>query len=327
MRKALIIGLQRYLHASLWGNKDAKEICRVLKSHEDTSANFGCKLLIDEEEMVYRQQLKTHITELFEAEGFEAVLLYFSGHGNIDATGGYIIASNFEEHKEHNQCNECNAYNEGVSMDEILTLANQSKALNKIIIMDCCHSGAIGNPQIDNGNVTRIGNGVTILTSCTKAQISGQDIGQGVFTRLLIEALEGGAADLCGNITAGSIYGFIDNALGQWGQRPVFKTNVNSFMSIRKVKPPIQLDVLKKITVYFKNAGQEYPLDPSYEFTVPEANPEHVAILKDLQRMASVGVVKPVGEEHMYFAAINSRSCKLTTLGQCYWRFIKEGKI
>jgi hypothetical protein len=313
MRKALIIGLQNYPHASLLGKiHDAEEINRILKTHEDQSVNFGCKLLTDEvgEVMVNRQQLKTHITELFEAEGFEAVLLYFAGHGNIDAAGGYIIASDL---------------NEGVSMDEILTLANQSKALNKIIILDCCHAGAIGDPP--NGDVTRISNGVTVLTSCTKNQTTGQEYGRGVFTRLLIEALEGGAADLCGNVTAGSIYGFIDNALGQWGQRPVFKTNVNSFMSIRKVKPPIPLDVLKKITTHFKNADQEYPLGPSYEFTAPEANPEHVVILKDLQKMVSVGVVKPVGEEHIYFAAMNSKSCKLTALGQCYWRFINEGKI
>jgi hypothetical protein len=314
MRKALVIGLQNYPQGSLLGySHDAKEVYQVLKTHEDQSANFGCKLLTDEERMVTRQQLKTQITELFEAEGFEAVLLYFSGHGNIDAAGGYIIASDLGE------------YNEGVSMEEILTLANQSKALNKIIILDCCHAGAIGSPP-DVG-ITRIANGVTILTSCTKNQTAGQKTGRGVFTRLLIEAIEGGAADLCGNVTAGSIYGFIDNALGQWGQRPVFKTNINSFMPIRKVKPPIPLDILKKITSYFKEADQEYPLDPSYEFTVPAANPEHVVILKDLQQMVSVGVVKPVGEEHMYFAAMNSKSCKLTVLGQCYWRFIDEGKI
>lgn len=237
-------------------------------------------------------------------------MLYFSGHGNIDAAGGYIIASDLNADKGR------------VSMEEILTLANLSKALNKIIILDYCHAGAIG--ESSNGDGTRIGNGVTVLTSCMKNQTTVQVYGQGIFTRLLIEALEGGAADLCGNVTAGSIYGFIDNTLGQWGQRPVFKTNVNSLTSIQKVKPLIPLDVLKKITIYFNNADQEFPLDPSYEFTTLEANPQHVAILKDLQKMVSVGIVKPVGEEHMYFAAMNSKSCKLTVLGQCYWRFFNK---
>ncbi|HBE77520.1 MAG TPA: peptidase C14 [Firmicutes bacterium] len=312
MRKALVIGLHNYPHASLLGCiGDAKEIYRILKEHEDQTVNFGCKILIDEKGQVNRQQIKNQIIELFEAEKYEAVLLYFAGHGNIDAAGGYILASD--------------EYKEGVSMAEILTLANQSKANNKIIILDCCHAGAIVNPP--NGDVTGIGDGVTILTACTKNQTAGQEKGRGVFTRLLIEALEGGAADLCGNVTAGSVYGFIDNALGQWGQRPVFKTNVNSFMSIRKVKPPIPLEVLKKIILYFKEVDLEYRLDPSYEFTAPEANPDHVAILKDLQKMVSVGVVKPVGEEHMYFAAMNSKSCKLTVLGQCYWRYINSDEI
>ena len=40
-----------------------------------------------------------------------------------------------------------------------------------------------------------------------------------------------------------------------------------------------------------------------------------------------VGLVCPVGEEHMYYAAMNSKSCKLTPLGQHYWNLVKSGKI
>jgi hypothetical protein len=144
---------------------------------------------------------------------------------------------------------------------------------------------------------------------------------------LLIEALVGGAADLTGIITPGSIYWFIDKALSAWGPRPVFKTVVNSYVSLRKVNPPIPLEIIRKLTDHFKNTEEELPLNPSFEFTAPEADPKNVVILKDLQRMVSVGLVKPVNEEHMYFAAMNSKSCKLTALGQCYWRFVKEGKI
>jgi len=38
-------------------------------------------------------------------------------------------------------------------------------------------------------------------------------------------------------------------------------------------------------------------------------------------------ISKPVGEEYMYYAAQNSKSCKLTALGYHYWRLVKEGKI
>ena len=48
---------------------------------------------------------------------------------------------------------------------------------------------------------------------------------------------------------------------------------------------------------------------------------------KELQKFESVGLVVPVEEEHMYFAAINSKSCRLTALGYQYWRLVKEKKI
>ena len=74
--------------------------------------------------------------------------------------------------------------------------------------------------------------------------------------------------------------------------------------------------------VYFPAPQDEHKLDPSYEFTEAAAVPAKVAILKDLQKFVSVGLVVPVGEEHMYFAAKNSKSCRLTALGFQYWRLV-----
>ena len=61
-----------------------------------------------------------------------------------------------------------------------------------------------------------------------------------------------------------------------------------------------------EIDDYFPMPQDEHSLDPSYEFTEPTADPKKVAIMKDLQKFVSVGLVAPVGEEHMYFAAMNS---------------------
>ena len=91
----------------------------------------------------------------------------------------------------------------------------------------------------------------TFLLACKEDQYSKEKGGNGVFTDLLIDALTGGAANLIGEISPGSIYSYIDKALGMWEQRPVFKTNVEHFISIRKVKPPINLDDLRKINQLF----------------------------------------------------------------------------
>ena len=152
--------------------------------------------------------------------------------------------------------------------------------------------------------------------------------GSGVFTSLLIDGLQGGAADLRGYITSGSLYAYVDQALGPWDQRPIFKTNVSKFTSIRSVKPPVPFETLRKITDYFETPEEEFQLDPSYEFTnEKDAILENVEIFKDLQKFVANRLVVPVGEEHMYFAAMNSKSCKLTALGYQYWRLVKEGRV
>ena len=107
----------------------------------------------------------------------------------------------------------------------------------------------------------------------------------------------------------------------------MFKTNVSRFVPLRSVAPPIETAILRNITKYFASAYDDYKLDPSFEGTEADAKAENVKILKELQKMEGVGLVKPVGEEHMYYAALNSKSCKLTALGMQYWNLVTSGNI
>ena len=59
----------------------------------------------------------------------------------------------------------------------------------------------------------------------------------------------------------------------------------------------------------------------------PFANEEHVETFKDLQLFESVGLVEPVDADHMYFAAMENKSCKLTALGLHYWRLSKDRRF
>ncbi len=51
----------------------------------------------------------------------------------------------------------------------------------------------------------------------------------------------------------------------------VFKTNVKTFVSLRKAEPPIPLAYLQALATHFPDAGYDFPLDPSYE---PERSEE-----------------------------------------------------
>ncbi|MBU1386908.1 MAG: caspase family protein [Proteobacteria bacterium] len=321
MKKALVVGINNYSLSPLRGCiNDASGLASIIETHGDGSPNFDVRL---ETDVKTKSELKTMIAELFSGNS-GTVLLYFSGHGFLNELGGYLVTP---DHK---------AYDEGISMDEVLILANRSKSKDKIIILDCCHSGFFGSPTIGRG-ASQLDEGVSILTASRDDEPSMEINGHGVFTNLLLDALQGGAADLRGHISPGGVYAYIDQALGAWEQRPVFKTNVTRFTSLRTITPQVPLETLRKIVQYFQEPQQEFRLDPSYEDTnskivkhtviEPYAKDENVAIFKILQKLQSVGLVVPVDSEYMYFAAMESKACKLTALGYHYWRLVKDKRI
>src|SRR4051812_42048490 len=121
MKKALVIGLNEYPDAPLKGCvNDAHSVSNVLQRHSDGAPNFDVLLITD---TCTKSELKRNIKALFDGES-DIALLYFSGHGTVTSTGGYIVTTDYSDEDE------------GVSMDEILVIANNSKAKNKVIILD-----------------------------------------------------------------------------------------------------------------------------------------------------------------------------------------------
>ncbi len=324
MRKALIVGIDYYDSGSqLYGCvEDAHSVKAVLERHDGGSINFDCKLLTgtSDTERVNRGDLKDSIEELFKNDA-EIALFYFAGHGHIETTGGYLIATDSKRGDA------------GVSLSEILTFANESPAANKIIILDSCHSGITGDSPI-NRHLAALSEGLTVLTASTKDQYATEENGRGVFTTLLVDALNGSAANLTGDITPGSIYAHIDQSLGPWEQRPVFKTNVKQFVSLRNVTPPISLEYLRRITEFFPSPGFEFQLDPTFEPEIkgrvegmPQPNHENTEKFAILQKYNRLNLLNPQGAPHMWHAAMESKSCKLTTLGEHYRRLVEKKRI
>lgn len=328
MRKALIVGIDYYsdgsrLHGCV---NDSFEVKSVLDRNADGSPNFNILHLKSSsaEDLITRQDLRRHIQELFRGNG-DIALLYFAGHGHIEATGGYLCASDSV------------AGNDGISLSDIMTMANQSSYNNRIIILDSCHSGIAGAAPLNPG-VSEISEGVTILTASSADQYSLEEDGSGVFTSLLVDALSGGAANLIGHITPGSVYAHIDQSLGPWAQRPVFKTNVDRFASLKRVQSPIDLSDLQRIGEFFPERGFLYQLDPSYEperaedwvegeSDIPAPDPDKNSIFKVLQAFNRIGLLVPVDAPHMWHAAMGYKSVKLTALGEHYRKLVLKGLI
>lgn len=324
MRIALIVGINYYEHGgSLFGCvDDAHAVHAALERHGDGSVNFDCKLLTGTgpTDRVKRNDLKDCVADLFTTNS-EIALFYFAGHGHLEGTGGYLLAT------------DSSRGDEGLSLSEVLVLANQSPARNRVIILDSCHSGIAGTPP-GPANQAVLSEGLTVLTASTADQYATEENARGVFTTLFVDALHGGAANLTGDITPGSVYAHVDQSLGAWEQRPVFKTNVRQFVSLRKVSPPIQLDDLRRITEFFPVRGAEFQLDPTFEpelkgrdLGMPPPNSENTRIFGVLQRYSRLNLLVPVGVPHMWNAAMESRMCRLTVLGEHYRRLVEKGRI
>ena len=329
MRKALVIGIDKYPTSALSGcENDAVAIANTLRTNGDGSPNFAVKLITSDDTTVTSEVIHTALGELFSGDA-ETALFYFAGHGIVSAStnAGYIVSQDGKKGSW------------GVSLSEILGMANAANPRIKstVIILDSCNSGYAGEVAgLNNEKISAIGAGVTILTACHRDGTAAEGSAHGLFTEILLDGLSGASADILGRITPASVYSHIDQTLGPWEQRPIYKANVQTFVTLRTVAPKIPLDVLRRLPEYFKSPTDYFKLDPSFEpdrQNIPEhlrnipVNEDHTRIFKELQLCNRHGLVVPVDAEHMYYAAINSTGCRLSALGAHYRQLAEIGRI
>jgi hypothetical protein len=315
MRRALIVGIDDYPGCPLQGCvSDATRLAAVLARHHDGRLNFQCDVITAPQQTITRALLRRRISELFNQPA-ELAFLHFSGHGTVNGLGGYLVTPDFSE------------YDVGISMSEVLALANQAEVEEVFITLDCCHSGAFGLvPAVSNDKVI-LSEGVSVITATRRGQEALEVGGGGVFSSLFVEALEGGAAGIMGEVSAASVYAYIDNAMGAWDQRPLFKANVSRFARLRETPPKVDHALLRKLPEYFSLPAEDLQLSPAYEPEVEPHDADKEAVFRGLLRLRHAGLVEPVGAEHMYHAAVNSGACRLTRLGLYYWRLVNDNKI
>jgi uncharacterized caspase-like protein len=316
MRRALLVGIDDYPSAPLAGCvNDAVAMARLLARHDDGSVNFDAKLLTSDNQHVTRASLREAIAELF-ADPADVALLYFSGHGTENDLGGFLVTVDAAR------------YDEGVPLGDILTLANNADHIKEVaIIVDSCHSGWLGTVPAINNMQASLREGVSILTASRSSQPAMERGGSGVFTDLVCSALDGGAADILGNVSVAAIYAYVDQALGAWDQRPLFKTHVSRMLSLRVSRPAIDITILRQLPEWFPSAEAEFPLSPMHEHTEEPRDADAEATFRCLQRCNRVKLVDPIGEEDMYYAAMHSTGCRLTALGRFYWKLANDGRI
>lgn len=330
-RRALIVGINQYqetdnLHTAV---ADARSMADLLSRHQDGTLNYDCRLLCDTMENghpITRGALRRACEDLFLNFPGE-ILFYFSGHGFLAHSGGYIAT--------------CDATSDdwGISMQEIVELADQSHASDILIILDCCHSGALGNsgalhlPSLESP-LAVLRENMTIMAASQALEGSVESGDHGRFTAALIDALDGGAADHLGWVTAPSMYAYVDRRFSAWEQRPVYKSHATTVNVIRECAPLIERLKLRELVKHFSSPDYKYPLDPEYE---PEdefgrlhepVNQEKVAIAHLFKDFRDAGLLKAsVPGEQLYWAARRSHTVELTPRGREYWVLVKNNRV
>ena len=330
MKKALVVGIDDYAAPNQLSGcvNDATELAVMLETNGDGSPNFDVRRLISSEDDVTSERLYDAISELFKGDA-ETALLYFAGHGilNDETNNGFLVTQ------------DGNNPNWGINLSGVLEQANNAhpNITSTVILLDSCQSGFTGEvPGLGKSGVSVIGNGVTILTACHKDGFATEANGHGKFTDIMLDGFGGAASDILGRVTPASLYAHVDQTLGAWEQRPIYKANVQSFVTLREVSPKVPKEVLRRLPKYFPKASHVFPLDPSFE---PDRGEEaerlkdipviddNVRIYRELQRCNRHGLVVPSEHEHMWHSAVFSGGCRLTATGAHFRKLAEKKKI
>lgn len=318
MRRALVVGIDGYPSAPLRGCvKDARRVAELLRSHTDGSPNFDVETILVESgtgEVLERRQLKEEVARLL-GQPADLALLYFSGHGAVSEYGGYLVTTDAAR------------YDEGVPMVELLSLINGSPVTEVIVLLDCCHSGHFGQVPAVGDRLAVLRDGLCLVMASRANEAAMETVEGGVFTQLVCDAMEGVGADPLGRVTAASMYAYVDQSLSAWDQRPLFKASLSQFRVLRKVEPMVPPSIIRLLPSYFPEPDFEFPLDPSFEPDSEPRSEQNERTFADFQKLRDAHLLVPVGEEHLYFAAMNSAACKLTPRGQFYWKLAKAKRV
>ena len=317
-KRALYVGIDHYATAPLGGCvEDVERLRGVLDRDHDGSPNFSGKSLVaprGHDGVVTKATLREHVEDLFGSPA-DVALFYFSGHGTANNLGGYLVTQDAQR------------YDEGLAMNAVLQLATSATFIKEVfIVLDCCHSGALGDlPHVNNTAALR--EGVTVLTASRSTQPAMETAAGGRFTGLVCDALAGGAADIRGRVTAADVYAYVEGTLDAWEQRPLYKAHVSRLLPLRCCRPSVPDSTLRKLPALFADADAVLQLGRSYEPTEKPHHEENEQTFGELQKLRAVRLVEPVGEEHMYYAAMNGTGCRLTPLGRHFWTLANNGSL
>jgi hypothetical protein len=333
VKRALLVGIDDYPTVSSLSGcvADATAMQKLLARHADGTPNWRTELITSEagHDVITRDSLRMALTELFANARGADLLFFFAGHGAQTPWGADLVTQDATEHSR------------GISMNDLVTLANDSPANSVTILLDCCFSGDTGNtPGLQSAGVaenfrlskTVVRENVTIMAASRGTEVSQEVAGHGAFTRILLDGLEGGATDHRGNVTALSLYGYISPAFDAWEQRPVLKTYLTEPVVLRVGPPWLDAELLRQLPKHFPTQDHRLQLTPAHEGEGRPLPPNNPGTVEQQQfnyvgRLRNANLVTTDNQCDHYWVAMESGHVYLTGLGRYFWSLAHRGLL
>jgi hypothetical protein len=332
LRRALLVGIDAYRFGPLQGCvADAEALAEVLSTDANGSPNWRADMMLGSDGLppITREALRDRLSQLFKSAQGTDLLFFFAGHGGQTPWGADLVTQDATENSL------------GVSMNDLITLANGSPARSVTLILDCCFSGDLGAlPGLQDVAVaetfrltkTVLRENVTVMAASRAIETSAETEGHGAFTRVLLDGLQGGATDHRGNITALSLYGYISNAFDAWQQRPILKTNLTEPLVLRVGPPWLDVELLRQLPQHFAAPDARVQLTPAHEGEGrPLARTEDGTTEQQqfdyMGRLRNANLVTTDARRDHYWVAMEGGDVYLTSLGRYFWGLAKRGVL
>lgn len=216
---AIVIGCEKYDSEDLenlkFAEKDATAVAELLKEKDicgfDEVVSFSSSSDSTKINIEIQKILRN-------ARRDDSLLLYFSGHGVRDTSGGrcslYLATRNTDKKAPQFTA---------ISTTVLLQQLEECMAARKSVILDCCFAGAFGSKSA--GNTAEVietfktdytGEGMFVFAACQKHEEAKETdkYGHGVFTHYVLQGLKGAAdgavdGEVDGYITPYELYKYV----------------------------------------------------------------------------------------------------------------------
>ena len=162
-------------------------------------------------------------TVLAEAGRNDLVLIYFSGHGKLNPAGQLCLATANTKLRALGSTS--------IPAGSIKSYFDHSASRKKILLLDCCYSGAVGKDFAKGGVGEQLqlmsrGQGTFIMTASTGIEVAVEKEGDtyGLFTKHLVEGIRSGEADKDedGFVDMQELYEYVhEKVRGEGAQEPM----------------------------------------------------------------------------------------------------------